>query len=67
VRYERLSYQVMKIQRNKYVSFLVVFTFAANMLYLWLKNKRYRMEELCQHELSKAELKRRPTAEHFLD
>ncbi len=42
----KYSYEIVRIQRNKYVSFVVIFTFIANLVYFWLKNKRYQLVQL---------------------
>jgi hypothetical protein len=48
MRRSRLSFEIIKLQRNKYVGFLVVFTFSATIIYFWIKNKRTALEHHLQ-------------------
>lgn len=65
MRRERLSYQVIKIQRNKYVGFLVIFTFLSNMVYFWLKNKRYHLQQEYEGLLTSQEIAKSSHSEFF--
>jgi large-conductance mechanosensitive channel len=55
LRKSTLSYQILKIHRNKYISFLVVFTFLTTVVFFWIKERRYEMEERYKEELAKLE------------
>ena len=48
-----LSYKLLKIQRNKYISALVVFTFLVTLAFFWLKEKRFELETQYKDELIK--------------
>ncbi len=36
-----LSYQILQVQRNKYINFLIIFTYIVTVVFFWIKQKRY--------------------------
>jgi L-cystine uptake protein TcyP (sodium:dicarboxylate symporter family) len=52
LRKSTLSYQILKIQRNKYINFLVIFTFAITVAFFWIKQQRYELEEKFKDQLA---------------
>ena len=43
LRKSTLSYQILKIQRNKYINFLVVFTFLITVAFFYIKQLRFEL------------------------
>lgn len=43
------------IQRNKYINFLVIYTFAITVAFFWIKQHRYELEEKYKDQLTELE------------